>query len=105
MRIETHPILGKRRRKRRVVIEFDGEMIEAEEGEPIAAALMAVGISVFYYTKKNGDPRGLFCAIGRCSDCSMIVDGIPNTRTCVTPVRAGMKIETQHGIGEWKLNQ
>jgi hypothetical protein len=33
----------------------------------------------------------------------MIVDGIPNTRTCVTPVREGMKVETQHGLGQWKV--
>jgi sarcosine oxidase subunit alpha len=29
----------------------------------------------------------------------MIVDGIPNVRTCVTPVKEGMKIETQYGRG------
>lgn len=105
MRIETHPILGKKEKKRKVAIEVNGKRIEAEEGEPIAAAITAAGISVFHYTRKSGAPRGLFCAIGRCSDCLMIVDGIPNTRTCVTHVRAGMKIETQHGIGEWKANR
>jgi predicted molibdopterin-dependent oxidoreductase YjgC len=103
MRIKDHPILGPRSKKRKVLIEVDGRKIEAEEDEPIAAALTAVGVSVFHHTKKKGSPRGLFCAIGRCSDCFMIVDGIPNTRTCVTPVREGMKIETQHGLGQWKV--
>ncbi|MEA4893161.1 MAG: 2Fe-2S iron-sulfur cluster-binding protein, partial [Peptococcaceae bacterium] len=28
-------------------------------------------------------------------------DGQPNVRTCVTPVRAGMKVETQIGLGRW----
>ncbi len=105
MRIENHPILGPRGKKRKVIIDVDGRQIEAEENEPIAAALMAHGITVFHRTKKTGSPRGLFCAIGRCSDCFMIVDGIPNTRTCVTPVRKGMKIETQHGLGQWKVNR
>ena len=105
MRIQNHPILGPRAMKKKVIIDVDGRQIEAEENEPIAAALMAHGISVFHHTKKTGSPRGLFCAIGRCSDCFMIVDGIPNTRTCVTPVRIGMKIETQHGLGQWKVKR
>ncbi len=104
MRITNHPILGTKAKKKKVIIEVDGRKIEAEEDEPIAAALTAHGMSVFHYTKKTKSPRGLFCAIGRCSDCFMIVDGIPNTRTCVTLVREGMKIETQRGLGEWKVN-
>ncbi|MHB8947330.1 MAG: (2Fe-2S)-binding protein, partial [Bacillota bacterium] len=47
-------------------------------------------------------PRGLFCAIGRCTDCVMTVDGVPNVRTCVTPVREGLRVETQRGLGEWR---
>jgi len=31
----------------------------------------------------------------------MIVDGVPNVRTCVTPVRDGMVVQTQKGLGEW----
>ena len=40
-----------------------------------------------------------FCAIGKCSSCFMVVDGVPNVRTCVTPLAAGMKVETQLGKG------
>jgi hypothetical protein len=29
----------------------------------------------------------------------MVVDGQPNVRTCVTPVREGMKVEVQDGRG------
>ena len=29
----------------------------------------------------------------------MTVDGVPNVRTCVTPLEAGMKVETQKGKG------
>lgn len=102
MRIIDHPILGTPEKKPVVKIEVDGEIIEAQEGEPIASALIASGRIIFRHTKKTGEPRGVFCAIGRCTDCLMIVDGIPNVRTCVTPVKEGMKIETQKGLGEWK---
>jgi predicted molibdopterin-dependent oxidoreductase YjgC len=104
MRISDHPILGKQKKRRRVTIEVDGNPIEAFEGEPIAAALWAAGIRVFRKTNKLKEPRGVFCAIGLCTDCVMVVDGMPNVRTCVTLVKEGMKIKTQIGRGEytWK---
>lgn len=102
MRIEEHPILGKRAETDTVQIECDGEPITAIKGEPIAAALMASGKTVFRYTRKRKEPRGVFCAIGQCTDCMMTVDGVPNVRTCVTLVQEGMKIQTQHGVGELK---
>ncbi len=100
MRIEEHPILGTLGKKTVVKIEVDGQLIDAFEGEPIAAALMAAGKSVFRYTRKKGEPRGIFCAIGQCTDCMMTVDGVPNVRTCITPVKDGMKIKTQQQSGE-----
>jgi predicted molibdopterin-dependent oxidoreductase YjgC len=41
----------------------------------------------------------MFCAIGRCTDCIMVVNGRPNIRTCVEPLKAGMAVETQKGKG------
>lgn len=102
MRVVEHPILGALTKRKLVEIEVDGETIQAIEGEPIATALLAAGKSVFRYTRKRHEPRGVFCAIGRCTDCMMTVDGVPNVRTCVTPVKAGMKIQTQHGLGEFR---
>lgn len=101
-RVIEHPILGPLPPAREVDIEIDGRIIAAREGEPIAAALAAAGIGAMHYTHKHNRPRGIFCAVGRCQDCVMIVDGIPNTRTCITPVRDQMKIQTQHGAGAWE---
>ena len=105
MRIENHPILGKPKRGRKVTIVFDGRAIDAYEGEPIAAALMAAGVRVFRYTEKMKEPRGVSCALGRCTDCVMIVNGVPNIRTCVTPVEHGMRVETQQGLGHRSENR
>ena len=99
-RVTTHPILPDVDRPD-VTITVDGREIPAKSGEPIAAALLASGVRVFRKTAKKGYPRGVFCGIGRCTDCVMTVDGKPNVRTCVTPVRAGMKVETQNGLGRW----
>jgi len=98
MRLEEHPIIDfSKRRGRKVTIYFEGKPIEAYEGEPIAEALHAAGIRILNYSNETQRPRGLFCAIGKCSSCLMVVNGIPNTRTCITLVEDGMKIERQKG--------
>ncbi len=101
MRIENHPILGKLKKGKKIEIIVDGEKVEAYEGETIAAALMASEIKAFRYTSKFNEPRGIFCAIGRCTDCVMEVNGRPNVRTCVTLVEENMVINTQKGPGTW----
>lgn len=98
MRIKKHPILGEFPKGDLVTFTLDGKEMQGYEGEPIAAALRAAGVMVHRYTARFGMPRGIFCAIGRCTDCVMIVDGKPNIRTCVTPLKAGMKVQTQYGI-------
>lgn len=98
MRIENHPILGELRKPDTYIL-FDGKRIPAITGEPVAAALVAAGVRTFRYTQHKKMPRGLFCGIGRCNDCKMIVNGVPNTRTCVTAVEPGMVVETQYGLG------
>lgn len=99
-RIKEHPILGVQEKGNIVKFTFDGQEIEGYEGEPIAAALKASGLMVHRYTKKEHKPRGIFCAIGRCTDCVMVVDGVPNVRTCITPLKAGMEVKTQYGVSD-----
>lgn len=96
-RLWKHPVL-EFRRGRRIIFTFDGNPIEAYEGETIAAALHAAGIRVLSRTR-DGNPRGLFCAIGKCSSCLVTVDGIPNVRACMTLVREGMEVRSQRGPG------
>jgi predicted molibdopterin-dependent oxidoreductase YjgC len=95
-RILEHPILGHCPEKPIVHFTYDGQPMRGVEGEPIAAALKAEGVMIHRFTRKRGEPRGIFCAIGRCTDCVMIVDGKPNVRTCVTPLQEGMRVETQY---------
>jgi len=102
MRIEQHPIL-EFKRGRKVAFEFEGRTLYGYEGEPIAAALHDNGIKVYRYSLRHDRPRGFYCAIGRCSSCLMVVDGIPNVRTCITPLREGMKIRRQHGKEKLEL--
>jgi len=105
MRIEHHPILGDAPARKMVTITVDGRKIEAFEDESVAAAMLASGIKVHRTTAKHGEPRGVFCNIGRCTDCIMKVDGQPNVRTCVTRVRDGMRVESLKGLGTWEARR
>ena len=97
-RILNHPIFGEMPEREIVHFTYDGKAMEGYKGEPIAAALKAAGVMVHRYTKRTHQPRGIFCAIGRCTDCVMVVDGKPNIRTCITPLAEGMHVQTQDGV-------
>lgn len=99
MRVTDHVILGQDVDPKMIEITVDGQKIPAKEGEPILAALLAQDIMVNRYTVKRNEPRGLFCGIGQCTDCAMVVDGRANVRTCITPAVDGMVVETQYGYG------
>ena len=74
---------------------FEGLEIGAFEGETVAGALLAAGIRTLRHAEIGGDPRGLFCGMGVCFECRMMIDGRPNTRACMTPVRRNMRVRTK----------
>ncbi len=80
-------------------MEVDGKRIVAHEGETVAAALMAAGVRTHRITAKRHESRGMYCGIGLCYECLMVINGVPNTRACQTPATPGARIETQIGIG------
>jgi sarcosine oxidase, subunit alpha len=77
---------------------FQGKPIEAEPGDTIAAALYRGGQRIFSRSFKYHRPRGLLCLSGNCPNCMMSVDGVPNIRTCITPVCAGMNVKSQNAF-------
>jgi len=99
VRIEKHPILNFERGKA-VNFYYNGTKLLGYEGETIAAALHAAGIRELSKSPVLHRPRGFFCAIGTCSSCLMVVDGVPNVRVCIEPLRDGMNVETQQGRGK-----
>lgn len=104
LRVIGHAILGAISARRVVRFTLDGRVIQAFEGEPIAAAMLANGIRVSRTMAESGTPRGYFCGVGRCTDCLMVVNGVLNVRTCLTPVSDGMVVETQDGLGVWRTD-
>lgn len=98
-RVTAHPVLGDMPPANSVVFTFDGEEIVGREGEPLLPALLASGVRVLRTMPEFGDPRGGYCLIGRCSDCQVVVDGVPSVRACMTLVQDGMDVRTKHGLG------
>ncbi len=83
--------------------DFDGRTIGFVEGQSIGAALTAAGIRSWRTTRETGRPRGIFCGIGICFDCLVVVDGHPNERACLVPARAGAVVTSQEGTGHGAL--
>jgi sarcosine oxidase subunit alpha len=82
-------------RSETVRFSFDGRAIDAQAGQSVAAALLAAGVTTLTRSAKYRRPRGIHCAGGYCPNCMLRVDGRPHVRSCMTPVRDGMRVETE----------
>jgi len=78
---------------------FAGTQIVAQPGQSVGAALLAAGHRSWRTTRVDGRPRGIFCGIGVCFDCLVVVNGRPNQRACLVEVRDGDEVEPQEGTG------
>ena len=91
MRLPPQP--GERLDRSSIVgFTFDGRPVSAFAGDTLGSALYADGRRVFSRSFKYHRPRGLLCCSGRCPNCLMTVDGVPNVRVCVEPVREGADV-------------
>ena len=73
---------------------FDGKDFEGAQGQSIAAALIASNQRVLRRTRFEKSPRSIFCGIGVCFDCVVVVDGVANQRSCLVEIKDGMKVES-----------
>ncbi len=76
---------------------FDGKPFSALEGQSVAAALIAAGERVLR-VDEFGNPKGVVCGIGYCWECRCSIDGVADTRACMTRVRQGMVVRRQRGL-------
>ena len=81
-------------RGRQLSIVLDGVAVEAFEGETVAAVLVARD-GLLTRTTASGQPRGVHCGMGVCFECLVTVDGVANTRACMTLVIDGMIVVRQ----------
>lgn len=78
-----------------VQITVDGRPLDVPAGRTIAAALMLEQQRMAWRTSRvTGRPRGVFCGIGVCFDCTAVIDGAHGLRTCLVEAADGMVVET-----------
>ena len=75
-------------------ISFDSKEYTARKGQTIAEALMENGVTTFRLGVDNS-PHGVYCNMGACFQCRVILNGKPNVRACSTLVKQGDAIQTQ----------
>ncbi|HPH96785.1 MAG TPA: FAD-dependent oxidoreductase [Anaerolineaceae bacterium] len=95
-RIEKHPVLPIPDRKK---IEFfwQDQKLDAFEGETISSALFANGIRIFGHHHKDGSPQGIYCANGQCSQCMVLMDGMP-VKSCMELVSPDIHVAPMDGL-------
>ena len=71
MRVDKHPVLGDREVGRLVTISVDGADIQAVEGEPIAAALLAQGEPAQALVQIATERRADLLVVGAIQDTSI----------------------------------
>jgi predicted molibdopterin-dependent oxidoreductase YjgC len=82
------------RRTPKVQIKVNGHEIDAYRGETVLAALVASGYKKLKKSHVTGELRGPLCGMGVCYECQVMIDGIPNLRSCMIEVEDKMEIRT-----------
>ncbi len=80
-----------------VPLTVDGVARRARPGDTVATVLLATGRAAWRTTRGGDRPRGVFCGIGVCHDCLVVVNGLPDVRACLREVASGDVVETQRG--------
>ncbi|HEU5404620.1 MAG TPA: 2Fe-2S iron-sulfur cluster-binding protein [Gaiellaceae bacterium] len=86
-------------RDRPITFTYAGKELTGFAGDTIGSALYAAGRRVFSRSFKYHRPRGLYCCSGHCPNCMMTVDGVPNVRVCVEPLRPDVDVRDQNVRG------
>ena len=78
-------------------VSVDGAEVTAYAGDTLAAVLVRSGRVSWRRTRRGDRPRGLFCGIGACQDCLVVVDGVSGVRACLAPAEPGAAVTTGDG--------
>jgi D-hydroxyproline dehydrogenase subunit gamma len=83
-----------------VSFSFEGQEIEALEGDTLAAALLAAGVDSLRDAPVSGAARSPYCMMGVCFECLVEIDGSGHQQACLIPVRQGMDVRRHKAMKE-----
>ena len=78
---------------------FEGREYQGFTGDTISSALAAAGVKYLARSFKYHRPRSILSLANHDSNVLLCVDGVPNVRGDVTPLRAGMRVEAVNTFG------
>jgi hypothetical protein len=79
----------------RLSVTIDGEQQSGLHGQTLAGLMMSHG-RLAWRSTPGGEQRGVFCGIGVCFDCLVVVNGQRDVRACQRRASDGDVIEFQH---------
>ncbi|MXZ68596.1 MAG: NAD(P)-binding protein [Acidimicrobiia bacterium] len=77
-----------------VGLTYEGRPVEGLAGDTVASALVAAG-EMGLREAVDGGRRGVFCGMGACHECAVVVDDQPGTLACMTGVEDGQEVRLQ----------
>lgn len=77
---------------KRIQFRYDGKKLDAEEGQTIAAALIASGVWPLGRLPGTNRIRGPFCGMGVCFECEVLINEIRRSRSCMLWIEEGMNV-------------
>ncbi len=95
-RIRRHPVLSPLP-DCWVSFTFNGREMTGREGEMVSSAVFANGEHIFGHHHKDRGAQGIFCANGQCSQCTLIINGVP-LKSCIVPLEEGMIVQSVEGL-------
>ena len=95
-RLSEHPYLSLPRQESVGVFHFNRKPIRFMEGDTVASALFASGITIFSRSFKYHRARGLYDNQGYGAETLVTVDGAPNLLADRVLVQEGLQVETQN---------
>ncbi|MCP5089272.1 MAG: (2Fe-2S)-binding protein [Rhodobacteraceae bacterium] len=81
-----------------VRFKFNGQTITSEDGDTIAAALLAAGVTHFRTAPEDASNRGPLCMIGNCFECLVDIKGKGSRQACRERVVEGMSVRSHPGL-------
>jgi hypothetical protein len=79
-----------------ISIIVDGTVVQGVRGQTIAGVLLGSGALAWRTTSANQRPRGVFCGIGVCFDCVVVVNDLSDVRACLRRASEGDIVTTQY---------
>jgi|TARA_R110002096_G_scaffold436056_1_gene666508 D-hydroxyproline dehydrogenase subunit gamma len=79
-------------RSEEISFKFDGKSYRGYAGESVGAALLRAGITHLRNAPNTNTPRGMFCVMGACQECVVVIDG-RKVEACRAELSDGLNIK------------